>query len=535
MIYTNIIEVDKMNNNVLIPIFIVAFNMILVQNGFGFKDFNQINFQASFLGLTILEYVIYQLFFKYIWKNDKVFYHRAWDMGSFANYWNQTEGHSWTKALYVKDTMKIGDLFIDKFRFSISVKRYFNWYSLKNVFEDKECYINAKDLVKSAIIFGQMGSGKSEFYYSLIYQNQFNRYMIYDSKGDFTQIFYMPSRDIILNPYDERAHFWNPFEEAEYSEQIIDIFFTNLFNALSGDKKDFFSASAKKRYTDIFYEIAYKKKNLDAKVKFELFIEQLKLYFEEVVQLNQNSEKDIASTMKITFEFFEYMNFCIQKDDIKTFTINQFLKQKNCKLFLLDKEEYKGTLNPFFTAFIATFNTILLSKEDNKEDLTLLVLDEFLTFAKNIDDITLEGMFTRLRSKGGCLLPGVQYFPSGQDEKLSQKLLNSATYWFLFQGVDTYTLDKINKTIGQVKYSKSRKSNQNNTLFNQHNKEGFTAEKADLINTSIFQNLSQKFEHITFIPSKNILYLGYTPRINLKKRNFDFIKSTHYEEFWRSK
>lgn len=502
--------------------------------GVNYVVLSQINmsqdmFHLSFVGLLIIEYVVYMLYIKQYYKsNDRLYYYRSWFMGSYPNYFGLTEGNRWTPSFIVKQKMK-GDLEVDRFRFDYTVRNRFRWYSLGKYFEDFKCSIKSKSLVYSAIVFGQMGAGKSEFYYWLITQNTCNRYFLYDSKGDFTQMLFKSKRDIILNPYDERTSFWNPFEEAQYSEQVIEIFMTNLFNAIAGDKKDFFSSSSRDRYMTIFNEIAYLHKDKNPKEKFNMFIEELNLYFDEVAKMDRGSEKDVVSTMQLTFKFFEYMNFCIQKEDSKTFTITEFLKSKNSKLFLLDREEYKATLKPFYTAFIATFSAILLSKEDNKEDLTMFGLDEFLTFAKNIDDDILEGMFTRLRSKGGCLLPGVQYFPTGgKNEELTQKLLNSASYFFLFQGIDTYTLERINKTIGKTKYKQQSPSSKKD-------EERYQVAEADLLNVSIFQSLGEKFEHITFIPKNKILYKGYTPQAKLKKVNESFIRSSYLEEYWIDK
>ncbi|MBU0626060.1 type IV secretion system DNA-binding domain-containing protein [Patescibacteria group bacterium] len=489
--------------------------------------------QILFITLSIVEYIIYVLIFVSHKKiNDRIYNFAAWAMSSYPNFSRQTEGHRWTNSIIVKSRLKMGDLFIDKFRFDQTVKNQFYWFSGRKWFENFDCKIKSKDMVKSGIIFGQMGAGKSEFYYSVIAQNTFNRYFIYDSKGDFTQLFYKAKRDIILNPYDARCSYWNPFEEAEHSEQVIDIFMTNLFSSIAGNKKDFFSASSKQRYMDIFNEIAYKVTWKNPKEKMQLFIDQLHIYFSKAQDLSQNSEKDIISTMRLTFDFFEYLNFCIQQEDVKTFTINEFLDSKNSKLILLDREEYKGVLIPFFTGFIATFNAILLSREDNKEDLTLLAIDEYLTFAKNIDETTLEGMHTRLRSKGGCLLPGVQYFPRNNNDELTQKLLNSATYWFIFQGIDEYTLDKINKTIGKVRYQKTSDETSPNKKY-----EGQTAQtlEQELINPSIIQELGRQYEHITFIPSRKILYKGYTPQVKLDKINTNFIKNKNMAKFWMQK
>ena len=494
-----------------------------------------INIAILFVSLSLFEYIVYMFFIKQYKKaNDRVYYFAAWEMGSYANFYAQSEGNSWTKSIYVKSVLKDkgGYLFIDRFRFDQSVKRFFKFFSLRKRFENFNCYIDPKELVKSGIVFGKMGSGKTEFYNTLIEQDAFDRYVINDIKGDFVQKFYNKRKDIILNPYDQRGKIWDFFEEAKESSFVVEIFLTNLFNSLAGDKKDFFSASAKERYMRLFNEINFKHSEKSSKEKMDLFVRELKKYFIEVKKSGRTSEADVASTMKITFEFFDYLNFCM-KNDIETFTIKEFLRKKNCKLFLLNRDDQKSKLTPFYTGFLAAFTAVMLSQPDNKENLTLFVLDEYLSFAKNLDDETLEGLHTRMRSKGGCLLPGVQFFPGYREENITQKMLNSASFWFLFEGIDQYTLDRLNKAAGKVKYQrenvdlvKKRKDLANTT---------FQTQEADLLNPTIFQNLSENYEHITFMPSSKIMYKGYTPRIEFKNANEQFIQSDNIGAFYRRK
>lgn len=131
------------------------------------------------------------------------------------------------------------------------------------------------------------------------------------------------------------------------------------------------------------------------------------------------------------------------------------------------------------------------------------------------------------------MLPGVQYFPeqSNKDDSaqgITQKMLNSATYWFLFQGIDEYSLKKINSTIGKVRYKKEQ-------IREQLNRIKYQIEEADLLNTSLFQSLGQNYEHITFIPSKRILYKGYTPRAELPIRKENYLQSENIERYYQRK
>lgn len=492
---------------------------------------------AVFILLCIAEYLAWAFIFKMQESiNGRIFDDKAWVMGSYPNYYEQTEGNRWTASQRVKEIMSKGELFLDKFRFDDSVLyRLSTVYGFEKRFSNFECYTDPTDFTQSGIIFGGMGSGKTEFYHSIIAQDKFDRVIAYDTKGDLVQKHYSLLKDIILNPYDQRSHIWNPFEEAKTSPFVAEIFLTNLFNALSGTQKDFFSASSKQRYMKLFNDILYNNSELSSNEQFDLFIQQLKEYFEENKNHERRSEADVASTMHLTFEFFDYMNFCIQNGS-PTFTIKEYLSRKSCKLFLLSRDDQRSKLTPFFTGFLAALTAVMLSQEDQKTSLTLFALDEYLSFAQNLDSETIEGLHTRIRSKGGCLLPGVQYFPEQSNKAdsaqgITQKMLNSAAYWFLFQGVDEYTLKKINNTIGKVRYKKEQIRDQ--LTADPLNHKNYQIEEADLLNTSLFQSLGQNYEHITFVPSKRILYKGYTPRAELPNKKANYVQSENIERYYQ--
>lgn len=492
---------------------------------------------AVFILLCIAEYLAWAFIFKMQESiNGRIFDDKAWVMGSYPNYYEQTEGNRWTASQRVKEIMSKGELFLDQFRFDDSVLyRLSTVYGFEKRFSNFECYTDPTDFTQSGIIFGGMGSGKTEFYHSIIAQDKFDRVIAYDTKGDLVQKHYSSLKDIILNPYDQRSHIWNPFEEAKTSPFVTEIFLTNLFNALSGTQKDFFSASSKQRYMKLFNDILYNNSELSSNEQFDLFIQQLKEYFEENKNHERRSEADVASTMHLTFEFFDYMNFCIQNGS-PTFTIKEYLSRKSCKLFLLSRDDQRSKLTPFFTGFLAALTAVMLSQEDQKTSLTLFALDEYLSFAQNLDSETIEGLHTRIRSKGGCLLPGVQYFPEQSNKAdsaqgITQKMLNSAAYWFLFQGVDEYTLKKINSTIGKVRYRKEQIKEQ--FVADPLNHKNYQIEESDLLNTSLFQSLGQNYEHITFVPSKRILYKGYTPKAELPSKKANYIQSENIEKYYR--
>ena len=97
--------------------------------------------------------------------------------------------------------------------------------------------------------------------------------------------------------------------------------------------------------------------------------------------------------------------------------------------------------------------------------------------------------------------------------------------------MDEYTLKKINNTIGKVRYRKEQIREQ--LTADPLNRKNYQIEESDLLNTSLFQSLGQNYEHITFVPSKRILYKWYTPKAELQSKKANYIQTENIEKYYR--
>ncbi|KIE06287.1 hypothetical protein NF27_AF00010, partial [Candidatus Jidaibacter acanthamoeba] len=68
------------------------------------------------------------------------------------------------------------------------------------------------------MIAGSTGSGKTILISEIIEQIKLrgDKAVIYDFTGTFTERFYNPKKDIILNPFDSRSRGWSILEEVEH-------------------------------------------------------------------------------------------------------------------------------------------------------------------------------------------------------------------------------------------------------------------------------------------------------------------------------
>ncbi len=70
---------------------------------------------------------------------------------------------------------------------------------------------------QGTLILGAQGTGKTQALLPLVMQliEKGHKVIIYDKLCAFTELFYTPGRDIILNPLDNRSAHWSPFAELK--------------------------------------------------------------------------------------------------------------------------------------------------------------------------------------------------------------------------------------------------------------------------------------------------------------------------------
>lgn len=437
-----------------------------------------------------------------------------WSHGSFPNPDYVTRGYVWSPAndlkKYKYDETKV---YIDNFKFDEDFARKSKIPSfLKNRSEDFKVGFDPLKMTQSMLFIGKMGSGKTEILFSILNQKFYNRAIIHQVKaGDFVEPYYREGFDIILNPYEQRAHLWDVMSE---SEGIIKTFFENYMNAVMGDKKDFFSAAANRKYNQTMQKIKIQYNDATSAQRWMMFIKAIRDLFNEMETGDQNSSKDVGSTMEQVLEPLEIMAWQMQQKDTKTFTLKDFFEKKDqCKLFLDNNAEFEKALTPLFSAFLAALSQVQTSRPDTKTDFTLYAIDEYLSLAATMDDSSKKRIHTLIRSKGGILMSFVQYIPK-DDKKLQQMLTSSAFAWFIFGVIEEETTNLIQKAIGQTEYiyTDESKSGDKSTFSK---KEG----KRDLFTSEALNSLASKFEHLVYIPNDKIFYKGYTPQAYIPSRN----------------
>lgn len=456
---------------------------------------------------------------------------------SFPNPLHTESGYRWATTQQLNNfTRKRNEVFIDEFRFDDKFCKDVKMpkFHIKSK-EKTKVFFNKQDLVEGMLIVGKMKSGKSEIYNSILSQDWYDRAIIHSIKISFEKWGY-DRNSIILNPYLEKSHLWDVMSE---SHGTIQTFFKNYLNGVLGDKKDFFSASSERIFKETMTQIKTHYKDATSAQKWLLFIKAVKAILKEETESNEKNEKktnkDVKATMESILEPLEIMAFEMQKGTKKTFVIADFFKMKNgAKLFLSNQPEYLDALTPLFSAFTAAVGRYHTTLAETTTDYTVYALDEYLSFVNTMDTGTRKILHTLIRGYGGIMMPAVQYLPV-DDKALMLDLTSSAFVWFYFSTIEEETKDiLINKTETEYWYKDAfelRRAGSNDKQQRDHSK---TSKTKNLLSKNILDGLGAKFEHIVYIPTHNLLYKGYTPRVELVEK-FQSFKQVDLEPFYKIK
>jgi hypothetical protein len=501
-------------------------NMVLF---FAIKFFNDVTlFNGDFL--ILLLFVLCMIMVT-IWIARSGWELKNFDTKGLSSYPNPKklkQGYSWTYIDKIKELLSYSqeqkNIYIDNFRVDRDIPN-------KSKVEQTQTFINPLDTTKTILALGKMGSGKTEFFNSVLAQNEdfniYNREVIHDVKGDFTQKFYDENTDFIFNPYDNRGCYWDIWEDMKESESLVMSFILNLIE-YHQKEKDFFSSSASSELSKFFVKTHFTNIDKSSSEKWIIFLNEIEKYKNECG--DDRTKTSIYANMELGIETFKLFAWQSAQSNIKKFTLKEFLNSKG-RLILLNNSSYSKKLYPLFTGFVAMLIEMMLSKDDTKEDLTLLLLDEYLSI-KFDEDVRLK-LQTQIRSKGGCLLIGVQYIEM-QDKKAKQLLDSSKFATLVFNTADSETVQHLCQSFGNVIYEKQKESRTRTSAKESSSSRTVNIEdKTEPFITPKHIQSMPEYHHLTLIPEKEIFYLGYTPLVELETINEAFEKRdlTGYYDF----
>jgi len=437
-------------------------------------------------------------------------------------------------------------VYIDDF----TIDERFHLVKNSDIPERSVCF-SPLDLTKAILVLGKMGSGKTAFLSNILIQDwAYNRAVVHDLKGEYVERFYREG-DIIFNVYDERSYLWDVWGDVKRNPALIKNIAASIATAISKEE-DFWISAAAKLLSDAMLYALQTGKGWNGVLDV---IANARVKAEEVQDKTMLS---VLATVQVVEDVFELMAYLETEGKAKKFSIYDFLeKADKQKLFLLNTPAYQKSLSPLFSAFLSALIQVLLSRPDTKEDLTMLMLDEFLSLKLSKEDAT--ALFTAVRSKGGQLIVGSQYLPADSKDGWKLQLMLSSRYaLFLFKVADQKTIEILGKLIGtrewifqnitttmSVAHTTTKgpiymsptplsvpiRDTSKSVTMGTSVSSSAQRQKDEFLSPALISTIPE-YHHISFVES--FIYLGYTPYTELPKRNESFVQRD-MTEFWERK
>lgn len=285
-------------------------------------------------------------------------------------------------------------------------------------------------VARNILMTGSMGTGKSQ---ALLYlmdaaRKSGKKMLIYDKTGEFTEMFYRPGIDHLLNPLDARSAAWSPFADLH---QTFD--FDMMASFFVPDEKDssgpHWTESARTLFSDIMrlvYEQSREKTvhemyRLGALLKLSDLVPLLrKINATSAGQFSGEDDdregKSIRSTLIRRIKFFPFMPKI--EPGVKPFSVREWATaaDDSC-LFLTSRADMHEILKPFIGLWL---ELALMSCMTQRPDglRILFFLDELASLPRMK---ALEIALTEARKFGVCSVIGLQNIAQLEDVYSKEK------------------------------------------------------------------------------------------------------------------
>ena len=262
------------------------------------------------------------------------------------------------------------------------------------------------------IVSGTTGSGKTVLISDLVQQirQRGDRCVIYDKMGSYTQAFFDPERDVLLNPLDARAPRWSPFFEARSPRD-----FDTMAAALIPQQRDtvdpFWVTAARQLFSN-GAGVLWEKGERDNRVLVEHLLKTNLVALAEAMEgtvaqsiVDPENPKTALSVRAMLTAHLGAME--ILPDTGKPFSIREWISrdvQDSC-LFLTSRGDQHASLRGLISTWLEIAVNALLSLDRDDDRRIWVILDELPTLHQVP---SLQPGLAESRQFGGCFVLGVQ-------------------------------------------------------------------------------------------------------------------------------
>ncbi|WP_334069652.1 type IV secretion system DNA-binding domain-containing protein [Acinetobacter colistiniresistens] len=312
-------------------------------------------------------------------------------------------------------------------------------------------------------VIGSPGSGKSQVFRDVISQvrTRKKKSIIYDPSGEFTQEFYRPGIDIILNPFDARMPFWSPYLEVEHEEHFDSI--AKAFIPVVS-KEPYFETAAQAVFSEIMRELFNQGDKTNKSIYDTISLSTVSEIHsllqgtpaaKHVDPKNEKTVLGVLSTVQTKLAVFRYL-----PDSGEPFSIRQWVKnsdEDSC-IFLSIREEQKTTIEPLIALWFSVFIKSVMNLPAIHKELLWLFCDEIPTLPR-MDDIPMS--LTNTRKYGLCHMLGFQDLPqldSKYGDKIAQSMLSALQTKIFMRVNENNTAKRMSEILGQMEVAEKNQS-----------------------------------------------------------------------------
>ncbi len=269
------------------------------------------------------------------------------------------------------------------------------------------------------IVSGTTGSGKTVLIADLVEQirKRGERCVVYDKMGSYTETFFDPRQDVLLNPLDDRAPRWSPFLEARTARD-----FDTMANALIPRQKDaadpFWITAARQLFSRgaaVLWQRGESRNRVLVDLLLKTELGELADAMEGtatqsiVDPANPKTALSVRAMLTANIGAMELL-----PDEGEPFSIREWIGREEGGgfLFLTSRGDQHASLRGLISTWLEIAVNALLSLPRDDGRRIWVILDELPTLHQLP---SLEPGLAESRQYGGCFVLGVQVFSALRD------------------------------------------------------------------------------------------------------------------------
>jgi type IV conjugative transfer system coupling protein TraD len=304
------------------------------------------------------------------------------------------------------------------------------------------------------MVTGGTGSGKTNCFHHILPQIRQNnqKAIIVDTTGTFVKRYFVPGRDVLLNPFDPNSSHWHPWAECKDAcdfEDLAECFIPTSYS----DHDDYWRNASRALFTSLLTKenLSKRTSSLTRWLLFET-LSRLCTHVQGTkgaAHIDPSSEKTAASIRSVASSFLGCLEFI--QDTGTPFSIRDWVKdeQQTNWLFLTCSPGQRASIRSLLSAWFSIATRSLIQLEPNRDRRIWFVVDELPSLNKLKD---LEVFLTESRKFGGCALLALQsiaQLDSIYGREITKTIIGNCATKIAFSEQDNEIAYRISKSFGE--------------------------------------------------------------------------------------